>query len=81
MFLEYNLDKRRIAMVFGSVSSLLFGRRSCFSQFSIYYVRHSMFLKTDLQSTMLIRGDRVARKYGDLVARKCGDRFARKSSK
>ena len=49
-------------MILGSVSSLLFGRRSCFSQFTIYYVRHSMFLKTDLQSTILRRGDRVARK-------------------
>jgi len=49
-------------MIFGSLSSLLFGRRPCFSQFSIYYVRHSMFLKTDLQSTVLRRAERVARK-------------------
>jgi hypothetical protein len=46
------LDKRRIAMILGSVSSLLFGVRFCVSQFSIYQVRHFMLLKTDLRSAM-----------------------------
>jgi hypothetical protein len=36
-FLVSYLDKRRIAMILGRVSSLLFGVRSCVSQLSIFY--------------------------------------------